>query len=220
MGQNRRTRRPVLTGLLLLAALAGLPMRAALGQDRAGPPRRPVAIGVITGASLATIAARDYDLRLTYRRGRAAGVFALLPLSSMVTLEPALLYAQKGFYSNWASALTSAQDYVQLPLLLRLHAAPSHRIAPFVAAGPAVAYLTRCQLSTGAGAFRGRQSCAPNAYHRLDVGAIADGGVALALGRPRLALRARYEWGLRSIAPEAMGRRRTLSYLAGLEWPL
>jgi len=91
MGQNRRTRRPVLTGLPLLLALACVPTRAALGQDRAGPPRRQVAIGVISGASLATVAARDYT---------------------------------------------------------------------------------------------------------------------------------RYEWGLRSIAPEARGRRRTLSYLAALEWPL
>jgi len=220
MRPTHRTRGADLARRLLPLVLACVSAQGAGGQERAHTPPRQAAIGVLSGASLATVVARDYDLRMTYRRGLTAGVFALVPLSSSLALEPALLYTQKGFYSNWASALTSAQDYVQVPLLLRVQTTRFERLAPFAAAGPALAYLARCQLVTGEGPFRGRQPCAPSAYHRLDVGAIADGGVAIALGGPRLALRTRYEWGLRKIAPEATGRRRTLSYLAALEWPL
>ncbi len=56
--------------------------------------------------------------------------------------------------------------------------------------------------------------------HTLDVGAIAGAGVSAPMGRPRVSLRTRYECGVRRLGPDATGRRRTLAYLASVDWPM
>ncbi|MDP1858855.1 MAG: hypothetical protein Q8K82_09295, partial [Gemmatimonadaceae bacterium] len=51
-------------------------------------------------------------------------------------------------------------------------------------------------------------------------GVVAGAGVGVALGRRMLTLGARYEWGLRPIGSDAVARRRVLSYLVAVEWPV
>jgi hypothetical protein len=92
------------------------------------------------------------------RTGFFAGVHASLPLSDVISVEPALLYSQKGYEMkgelnlkgveflgiNGKARLTS--HYVDLPVLMKANIGGLQ-----VFAGPQVSYLTKADLRTTAG---------------------------------------------------------------------
>jgi hypothetical protein len=94
------------------------------------------------------------------RTGFFAGTYATVPLSDVISVEPALYYSQKGyemkgslnvkglgFLGANAKAKLNAQ-YIDLPVLLKAN------INGFqVFAGPQVSYLTNADLHTTAGVF-------------------------------------------------------------------
>jgi len=94
------------------------------------------------------------------RTGFFAGAYATVPLSDVISVEPALYYSQKGyemkgslnvkglgFLGANAKAKLNAQ-YIDLPVLLKAN------INGFqVFAGPQVSYLTNADLHTTAGVF-------------------------------------------------------------------
>jgi hypothetical protein len=176
--------------------------------------------------SLATMVYRDYDLRFSYRDGFTAGALVAVPITRLVSIQPELLYVQKGAYSNYQGMDTAfEQDYLEVPLLLRLDIPAPGRLTPFVSGGPAVSYLTRCHVSRGSGIFQGRQTCdeyenRAGYYHTVDYGVVAGAGVGIGLGQQVLTLGARYEWGLRAIGADAVAKHRVLSYLMTVEWPI
>jgi hypothetical protein len=175
---------------------------------------------------LATVAHRDDNLRLTYRDGGAGGAMVALPIAQALRLQAEALFVQKGTYSNFGGINTTfAQDYFEFPLLLRWDLPGTRQLTPFVLAGPALSVLTRCSVDVGAGPVPGVRSCAAyhgraDYYYPLDFGLLGGTGLAIHVGRETFALGARYEWGLRPLGPDAAGKRRNLTYLAALEWPL
>jgi hypothetical protein len=181
-------------------------------------------IGLLGGASLATVVHGADNLRLTYRDGIAGGAMIAIPITETLALQAEGLFAQKGAYSNFSAAnVTFAQDYVEFPLLLRWDAPGFRRLTPFVLAGPALSVLTRCSVDIGSGPVPGVRSCGAyhgrdDYYYRFDYGLLGGAGLAVHIGRETFAVGARYEWGLRALGPDAVGRRRDLTYLAALEW--
>ena len=120
-------------------------------------------------------------------------------------------------------------DYLELPMALRVHLPAVHRIVPFADLGPAVSYRTGCWVDDN-GPARDRQTCF--AYdrrpgsggsaerRRLDVSAIAGGGVAIPVAGQRLKLSARYDIGLRRISPVVPTKNRSWIFLTTFDWPI
>jgi hypothetical protein len=211
----------VLLGLAVVVALAPAGVAQASSDHSA-----TLHVGLVGGASLATVVHRDDNLRLTYRDGVAGGAMVAVPLTQTASLQAEGLFVQKGAYSNFSGIdATFAQDYVEFPLLLRWDLPVSQWLTPFVLGGPALSVLTRCWVDVGSGPVPGVRSCAAyhgrdDYYYRFDYGALGGAGLGIHVGSETIALGARYEIGLRPLGPDAAGRRRALTYLAALEWGL
>jgi hypothetical protein len=208
-----------LVGLTVIFGLAPVAIAQSSPEHQA-----KLRIGLLGGASLATVVHGRDNLRLTYRDGIAGGAMIAVPITEALAVQAEALFAQKGAYSNFSGAdATFAQDYLEIPLLLRWNAPEFGRLAPFVLAGPALSVLTRCSVEIGAGPVPGVRNCTAyhgrdDYYYRLDYGVLGGTGLALRLGDETLTVGARYEWGLRPLGPDAAGRRRDLTYVAALEW--
>lgn len=72
----------------------------------------------------------EYTVSSTMRRGVAAGVFLVLPVTSRFSLQQEILYVQKGSRQNIGvdvfdipsvMHVTYDMDYIEIPLLLRYH---------------------------------------------------------------------------------------------------
>ncbi|HEV2130589.1 MAG TPA: porin family protein [Longimicrobiaceae bacterium] len=128
------------------------------------------------------------------RRGVAAGAFVRFGLRRGLSVQPELLYAQKGYE---VTGPTLHLSYVELPFLFRadLRAPEARGLRPFLYGGPAPAVLVSCTVfgTTVQGPYRDRCGEAdatptgtdPAAY---DLGLVLGGG----LGYGRFALEVRH----------------------------
>lgn len=143
----------------------------------------------------------------TNHKGFSGGVYASLPISQNVAVEPGLNYAQKGytmkgdlnikgasFLSPSAKANLNLQ-YLELPVLLK---GSFNGLEVF--AGPQVSYLASANLRTTAGALGfnvlDKTMDALDGFNRWDIGLTGGIGYQLANG---LNLRASYERGLSKV---------------------
>lgn len=70
--------------------------------------------------------------------GFAGGVFVSIPLSSLIGIQPELLYSQKGFESEiFGADFKATFNYLDLPVLLQIK--PTEQIS--ILAGPQFSYL-------------------------------------------------------------------------------
>ena len=219
--------------LFFLFVSAGLARTtSAYGQDT-GTEHSTVRVGVIGGASLATVANDyGYTTNATYRLGASVGGLAVLPVTRLFSVEPEVLYVQKGSRSNAVPPESmEAADYVEVPVLARLEGRMglghglaqelASRLTLFAVGGPEVSVLANCHIDDLDLPHDCNRFAFPqNHYNRVDLGAIGGAGVGIDVGRQRLSLSARYEWGMRRVAPEDPVTRRVLSYLVATEWPI
>jgi hypothetical protein len=91
------------------------------------------------------------------RRGFAGGAFVQFGLSRVLSLQPELLFVQKGFE---VTGPTLHLSYVEMPVLLQVHprGASARGIRPFVHGGLVPALLTSCTAfgTHVEGAYHGR----------------------------------------------------------------
>lgn len=138
------------------------------------------------------------------RTGFFAGGYATIPVSEIVSIEPALYYSQKGhemkgelglkgmeFLGVNAKAYLNAR-YIDVPVLVK---ASFNGFQVF--AGPQVSYLTQANLHTTAGAFGinflNRKMDATDQYNRWDAAVTGGIGYQFANG---LNVMAAYDHGL------------------------
>ena len=125
------------TGLIVLALCLAAAVAAAepsaLQPDDDGLPR--VHFGFKAGLALAQHQGTEprepeYTVSSTMRRGVAAGVFMILPVTRRFGLQQEILYVQKGSHQDIGVTIldiptvlevTYEQDYLEIPLLLRYH---------------------------------------------------------------------------------------------------
>jgi hypothetical protein len=129
----------ILSGLALLVLLAGAPTVHA----------QKLRIGFKVGGNLARYRGEDYYSGGATHPGLCAGLILHLPVSSFFSVQPELLFSQKGaknqstFLQNNAVAYGNQRlSYAEIPLLakLRIHA------GPFVEFGPTLGYLLSASL--------------------------------------------------------------------------
>ncbi|MEP6584950.1 MAG: porin family protein [Ginsengibacter sp.] len=136
--------------------------------------------------------------------GFFAGAYASLPVTDVVSIEPALYYSQKGYELNGALNLKGVEflgasakaklqlQYIDVPVLLKANFGGLQLFA-----GPQVSYLTHADLKTTAGVLGinlfNNTTDATSQFNKWDVGVTGGIGYQLTNG---INLMASYDYGL------------------------
>jgi opacity protein-like surface antigen len=139
--------------------------------------------------------------------GYYAGVFATIPVSDMIALEPGLSYAQKGYELDGelnikglgflgANAKAKLQtQYIDIPVMLKINTG-----SIYVFAGPQFSYLSKAQLNSTAGVLGinllNTNMDVTSQFNRWDVALSGGLGFTLTKG---VSLTASYDYGLSKI---------------------
>lgn len=133
------------------------------------------------------------------KAGWHAGIFAKFPLAKGVSLQPELLYSNKGSKLNYTAATIGTGEYRfnlnywELPVLLSFNIAENFHIN----AGPYIAYLMKADITdiNKNGTVNQLLSLNEDNFKRWDVGAAA----GLGFDVEKFTLGARYTMGLTEI---------------------
>lgn len=171
-------------------------------------------IGFKLGASMATQEFDPEEERNSIT-GFAGGGFVRFGLGRLgVQLEA--LSITKGSESE-ATGSELKIEYIEVPLLLHLPLTVGQSFAPYIIAGPFLAFDIDCELETTAGET---SECGDR--EKLDLGLSAGGGLGFAVGPGALLLEGRYSWGLKNIndadTPEI--KNRNALFVIGYEIPI
>lgn len=147
------------------------------------------------------------SIKTTDRTGFFAGPYASIPVTDMVTLEPALYYSEKGYVMQgdfnmkgaaFLGANAKAQlisQYIDIPLLLKVNLDGLQ-----IFAGPQVSYLAKANFKTTAGVLGfnllNKTMDATSQFNRWD-GAIT-AGVGYKFSK-NLNIMASYDYGLSKV---------------------
>jgi hypothetical protein len=139
-----------------LAPLAILTLVTTLPQ---GGPAQFISPGLMAGGSLSTFTGNTVSDVKQYA-GFIAGAFVRIGLAGFA-VQPGVYYTTKGVESSDFSETTGtgskeALDYIQIPIVIRLHFGPI-----YVGAGPAVGFKLGCKITLGAAPSSG-QDCEGN----------------------------------------------------------
>jgi hypothetical protein len=202
-------------GIAALAAIAWTPSLSQL------MPR----FGVAGGANLATLSS-DFIQHASNRAGFAAGVMAVLPVSSSFAIQPELVFTRKGTFSKPDGTGGAAKiDYIELPMLARYDIRASGRAKLFVYSGPGFSYRTNCtiegpiSIDCDALARQAAEAVPGAKFSRTDLDGIVGGGVAFDVGGTTMTVSVRYDVGFVKVISYSDSKNRVLSFLGTLEWP-
>lgn len=180
------------TGLCLLLGGAA----PAFAQAQAQTQRHGFELGVKGGLNIANakIEGETGGPSLDPRYGLVAGVFATIPLSSWLDLQPEALYAMKGGRLDLDGIKsTLALDYVEVPVLARVTRGAGRR-RYYVAGGPSFGLRVRARSRVDFGSSTEDIDVA-DSIERLDLGVAVGGG----LEAGALVFDGRYTFGLKDV---------------------
>jgi len=182
-------------------------------------PAGPIALGIKGGLSAATLHGSlptDALFQNGVRYGAAGGVSITVPFGGIFSLQPEVLFVQKGT-SLGSVELTDqggnvigtadvfeAVDYVEFPLLARIGFRVPGPISPYVLAGPTVGLRVTQEL-------RLRGDATSNAeidlFRRSDLGLALGSGAEVGRARVRGLLEVRYTLGVTGAARDSYSDR-------------
>jgi opacity protein-like surface antigen len=207
---------------VVAVVLAGLGLTAPAAQAQSR-------IGAFAGLNVATVVGEGTEdiTGKKSRTGLLGGVFAAFALNDRVAIGPEVYYTMKGVKgTEEGTELEVKVDYLEVPLLVTLSFPTEGSVRPFVYAGPAVSFRTKCELSGQMGGISVSFDCDdPEVDARIkktDMGVVAGGGVRFG----PLFVSARYDIGLMNINDEADAgsseavRTRAFSVIGGVSVPL
>lgn len=182
--------------------LVGLSVAPALAQGPTG--------GLEAGVSFSQISPAAVGESVRLSPGLLAGVYAVLPLRKLVSIQPEVVYAQKHSHLTMTSGSTVQTtnlklDYLEIPILVKLPL--FHSI--YILEGAAFGWPVRAKLEPASGAEQDIKSQTTSP----DIGLVIGGGVAL----QQFAIEGRFDEGLRTInstAGSPVQRNRSFSILA------
>jgi hypothetical protein len=188
-------------------------------------PGKRVSFGLLVGASAAKVGGSDVsDIDVGTRNGLVGGVSLGFRVSKLFSIEPELLYDQKGSKNDLGDDLqeTLKLDYLEMPVLARVDLPVAGIIRPFFVAGPAFGFQLKCNYGLSDGSSSVSASCEDalegTKAKSVDVGATAGVGIAMPMGRQSFSLSARYTHGLSDTFDQAHIKNRSLALLAGISF--
>ena len=134
----------------------------------------------------------------TAKSGFAAGVFFNLSLPGPISIQPEVLYTQKGAEAAVGS-ITAKYElvYVEVPVLLKFNIplAPGSPVKPNIFAGPAAGFLLTAKVKSGS-----QELDIKDETTNVDFGLALGAGLDIDLVALTLTVDARYTLGLATIA--------------------
>jgi hypothetical protein len=201
---------------LLSVLAAALLAPAALSAQLTLGARAGIAMSSITGTFTTPDSEEQESTTIDFgnRTALTAGVFLTIPLSQYFSLQPELLYVSRGakaednfniFGFAASYEVTITVNYLEIPVLARLHIPTGSALTPVVFAGPSMGLkigeaTAKVKVSALGQSQEGTQEGFDDEVKSSDVGAVFGAGVDFALGGGRLVLDARYRLGLTKMA--------------------
>jgi hypothetical protein len=166
--------------------------------------------GVKVGANVATLSVDndDDDIDFKNRTGVVAGGFIDIGLTERISVQPEVLFAQKGAKADFDEGdLKIKLDFVEIPVLLKVNFSGA-TVRPFVVVGPGFGFRTTAKQE-----FAGQEEDFKDDTESIDVSAIV--GIGVQVG-PAM-VEARYDFGFRDLSKDEIeARTRTFSIVAGI----
>jgi opacity protein-like surface antigen len=146
-----------------------------------------------------------WDESIDWKSGITGGAFLNYAFNDNFSIQPELLYTQKGFGSALLDEtdiievdLTVSLDYFELPVLAKYSFSPGKSFRPVLFAGPSFAYCSGSELSVSSWIFSADIDFS-SMTHTTDFGLVLGGGFDYALSNGTLVLDARFTWGFTNV---------------------
>ena len=105
-----------------------------------------VTVGLKAGGNLASLRNTGAINDISYKLKFHGGLLFNFGLSSLLSVQPEVIYSQKGFeYKNARTSAEGKVNYIDVPLLLKINSG-----SLFFEGGPQISFLTSAKLKTGA----------------------------------------------------------------------
>jgi hypothetical protein len=172
-------------------------------QASAGSTRFGAKVGIST--SNAYDVAEGWEDAIDWKTGLTAGAFLNYAFNDNFSLQPELLYTQKGFGSAlldetdfFEADLTLSLDYFELPVLAKYAFSADRKFRPALFAGPSFAYCSSSTLKISSWIFSGDIDFS-SLTHTTDFGLILGGGFDYVLEGGTLVFDVRLNYGLTNV---------------------
>jgi len=181
----------------LLCALV-LFMTASFGMLHAQEENVTTEFGVKGGFNMSNFLNDDQANDDNILSGFNAGVYATLPISDFVAIQPEILFTTRGSKVEYDNAFASGNtkfklNYIEVPLLVRVNITKNFNVQ----AGGYASYLVSSKV-TGDGAFNFDDAVDTDDLNKFDAGIAAGVGVDFS----PISIGVRYNYGLTTIGKE------------------
>lgn len=146
----------------------------------------------------------SWDPELSYKAGIGAGFFLIYRFNNSLSLQPELLYSQRGVqttlldYDVVSIDMTAEFDYVELPLLLVYRVPLKGSFRPILYAGPVLSYLLSSELAFSASILSVSVDFS-SVTHVNDFGGIVGTGFEWEVGDGIITFDIRYQLGFTNV---------------------
>ena len=197
----------------------------------ARPAAAQASLGVLAGASYSRPVGGAEEIQ-SGTGGPVIGGSLRVWATQRVSLQSEVLYVRKGFTfamppTGGLGSESVQVDYLEVPVLARLHIPTGRRLLAHVYAGPTFSTRVRCDVelagprSTTSGVCdgSGKQIASPfQQVNPLSLGLLAGGGSTVAIGERQVGLDLRYDMGLTKISSRSGARHSTIMLVATFEF--
>lgn len=176
---------------LCLAAILVLALAGAAASAEVG-------FGVKGGLNLANLHGTDAE-NLNWKPGFAAGAFANISFTPVVSLQPEILYVMNGASEDILGIEINLNfDYVQVPVLVKFDVPVAGTIIPALYAGPYVGFLTKAELEAS---YQGESASqdVKDYTKSMDYGLVFGAAMDFNLAAVTLVFEGRYTYGLTTV---------------------
>lgn len=138
------------------------------------------------------------------KQGLAGGAFLEIGLPGPFSLQPEVLYVQKGSkisatIEDISFTLKANIDYIEIPLLLKYNLISAGPIVPSIYAGPFVGFNTKAEFVMTAAGYPESREDIKDDIKNTEFGVAFGVGLTNKLGIVKITLDARYDLGLSNI---------------------
>jgi hypothetical protein len=126
------------------STLTGLALAAIALTATSASAQKKTEAGFLGGASFSTLTGTDSDVSPKSSTGFGGGFFVTIPVAKSVSIEPEILYINKGAGFE-DEEFTLNLNYVEIPVLLRYEFTPAG--GPFAYIGPYIGINVKCDTS-------------------------------------------------------------------------
>jgi len=161
--------------------------------------------GAKVGMTMANITQTpaEWEQDKSFKTGFTGGVFLNYSITENFSLQPELLYTQKGVKDNlydglFTVDLTASFDYIELPVLAKYTFMPQKNFRPNIFGGPSVAFTMSSELEVSALLFSAEIDFS-DLTHITDFGIVAGGGFDYSIGKGMIVCDARFYIGFTNV---------------------